>query len=106
MNKTPLKAKGNQGNWFAKVGAEDIPCLLKMWLKMPDYHDPYAKPGEPKWDKYVSALHTLKRAVLTENAADGTYSRKGYIAVYEIADIVFDQEGLRCTFVDRLHELK
>jgi hypothetical protein len=52
------------------------------------------------------SIRNLKKAALTENAADGTYSRKGYIAIFEIADIVFDQEGLRCKFIRRLEELQ
>jgi hypothetical protein len=106
MSKMPLRAKGNQGNWFVKVDGEDIPCLLAMWLKMPQYHDPHAKPGEPKWDKYVAALRALNKAALTKNALDGTYKRDGYIGIFEITNVAFDQEGLRCAFVSRLENLK
>lgn len=98
------KAIGTQGSWFAKLGEDNLPCLLNVWLSGLAYHDPHAKIGEPRWEEYVAGVREGK-VILTQNEAV-TYARKGYIGVFSVENVVFDKDGLKLTITDRLESLQ
>jgi hypothetical protein len=68
------------------------------------YRDPEACPGERKWDEYIAALRTQKRAILTNDTVSesGTFHRTGYIALFTIDDIAVTVNGLEFEFKDRI----
>lgn len=109
---TKKKATGKRGSWFADVDGESLPCVHKHWWKGGRYDDPQVKPGSPKDEELVTAIEQLGRVVLTDDtpydAGEGKtgFTRVGYIAVYSVADIVFDESGLRFRFLSRLQDLK
>lgn len=103
------KAKGQRGSWFATVDGEILPCVHKhWWLKGKTYHDPNARPGEPKWDEFISSIRTLKRVILTDDEPwDGTaaFHRKAYIAVFDIEDFRLDGSDLTFRFSRKVVDL-
>ena len=109
---TKSKATGKRGSWFADVDGQSLPCVHKHWWKGGRYDDPQIMPGSPKDEELVAAIQQHGRVVLTNDspydAGEGKtgFTRTGYIAVYSVDDITFDQKGLRFRFVSRLKELK
>lgn len=108
------KAVGSRGSWFADVDGELLPCVHKHWWASGGlYDDPGLRPGMPKGDELVVAIRAAKRVVLTSDTATfgGAgevvgFERTGYIAVYEVDAIEYDEAGLRFKFVKRLDHLK
>ena len=106
-----FKARGHRGSWFATVNGESLPCLHKYWLHWPVYDDPGIRAGERQSDQLVAALHSLGRAVLTEDEPklkDGKvigFKRTGYVAIFKVSDIELGQSALRLRFGDRLANL-
>lgn len=95
---------GQRGDWFADLEGISYPCVHDTWWTGKDrYVDPYAVPGDPKWDRFASAIEEKRRVILTKDAADG--SRAGYIALFEIDDVVYRHGELSFKFVKRLDEL-
>lgn len=104
-----VKALGHHGSWFADVNGEPLPCVHKHWWTGDRYHDPKCRPGEKQWDDLIAAIVEKQRVILTEDNVIGTtipsFVRTGYIAVYAVADITVDSEGLQFRFVKRLIDL-
>ena len=105
------KAVGNQGNWFAKVGEDSFPCVWDFWAVTKNgklYYNDTGIYNAPKVDHYVEALRNKKTAILRKRKLgdDAIWESAGYIAMYEIDEIEYDQEGLRFRFVNRIQELK
>jgi hypothetical protein len=104
-----IQAKGQHGSWFATVSGERLPCVHKhWWRKGATYHDPNARPGEPKWDEFIFSIRALKRVILTDDEPwDGTgaFVRKGYIAVFDIDDFKLDGSDLTFRFSRRIVDL-
>jgi hypothetical protein len=75
-----LKARGQRGSWFARVGDDDIPCAWLQWRTGNHYLDPLAKTEGGKWPKYIEALRRDLKVVLTDKREDddGNWHRDGY----------------------------
>lgn len=105
------KAIGQRGSWFAKINGEEYPCVHKHWFKQGRYNDPGVKLGDKQCDELVSALRAKKAAILTDDVAierEGQplgFDRRGYIALWSIDEVEFDEAGLRFRFTGRLAEL-
>jgi hypothetical protein len=101
------KAIGSHGSWFAKIRDESLPCLHRHWVHGLDYCDPHCVVGDPKWDEYVAALKSTKKAILTtDHVEDGPFRRTGYVAVFAIDDVSVEGSNLRLRLVDRLADLE
>lgn len=106
------RASGTRGSWFAIVDREALPCVHKHWWCNGSYNDPELRPS-PKADQLVEAIRNVKKVILTADdvlsgAGDGGetgFTRAGYIAVYSVDDVEFDEAGLRFRFVERLVKL-
>jgi len=103
-----FKATGRRGDWFADVDGENVPCAWNWWLKGKDhYFDPEAKPGTGKWVKYIDVLKRLKKVALTgKKEKNGKWERDGYIALFEVANIVTTDGTIEFDLVRRLANLK
>jgi hypothetical protein len=107
------KAKGNQGNWFATIDGESLPCLHQyFWTGKNKYKAQIRNESHfIRMKEFALALEDKGRAVLTiddiSKNEDGhiCFARKGYIAVYEIKDVSIDESYLRLTFTNRLFNL-
>lgn len=106
------RARGKRGSWFASVGSEKFACVHEHWWDGCSYSDPGLRCGDKKAEELVKALRQQKQAILTKDIAHyddhGNVSRMervGYIALFRIADVKFDGDGLRFRFVERLKEL-
>lgn len=108
------KAVGQQGSWFATVGDEILPCVRDHWWikRTSRYHDPYGRPdGGGQWDEFAAALRRGGRAILTNDRViapdpDIKFERLGYIAIFEVANVALDENGLRFDFVRRARNFR
>ena len=108
------KALGERGSWFAKVGGERLPCVHKHWVHGTRHSDPGYLADDPKWIEFVDAIIMSKRVILTNDVASVapdkksgiSFERDGYIAVFEVSDVVADEDGLHFNLVKRLQELQ
>lgn len=95
------KATGERGSWFAKVGGERLPCVHKHWVEGICRSDPGYLIEDVKWTEFVHAIATNKKVILTEDIAGSalgkksgiSFDRGGYIAVFEVADVVADGDA-------------
>lgn len=102
-------AKGSVGSWFAVVDGERLPCVHKHWCegKAQSYNDPWVRRGRAHADEFVDAIEANKTVILcedeiTENEGrEPGFKRKTYIAVFEVSDVVCDDDGLRFKFAKR-----
>lgn len=105
------KAAGARGSWFAEVDGERLPCVHKYWWKNGRYDDTGLRAG-PKADELVDAIRSRKRVILTDDIPEHDsqgrltgFTRNGYIAVYSVDEVDFDDSGLRFRFIKRLLDL-
>lgn len=90
-----LKARGSQGDWFATINDESIPCAWSWWLTGFHYYDPEIEPNNAKWPKYIAAIKEGKKVALTgKKEKDGKWQRDGYIAMYSVANITLTDNVL------------
>lgn len=101
------KPHGERGSWFASWEGKMLPCVHKhWWTGRNGYSDPYARPDDPKFKELVDSIRQCGRVILTSDTLlDGAHNfkRTGYIAIYDVANIEFDESGLRFEFTAR-HE--
>ncbi|WP_439468764.1 hypothetical protein [Blastomonas fulva] len=77
------------------------------------YRDPGYIQGDPQWEEFVAAIKNGGRVILTkghwsdapENKSGEAVARTGYIAVFEVEDVVTDTESLRFSLGKRLIDL-
>ena len=109
-----VKATGERGSWFATVGSERLPCVHRHWVTGTRHADPGYVPDEPKWIELLSAIRAGGRVVLTKDRpvdAPGkksgfVFEREGYIAIFDVANVVADDDGLRFDLVRRVQEIR
>jgi hypothetical protein len=110
----PKKAIGSRGSWFAKVDGESLPCVHEYWWVKRDqsrrYND-HLLQSSPQNDAFVAAIKDTRRVILTSDKPHSVdnpapFERTGYIAVWAVDDVEFDDNGLRFRFVDRVCSLK
>ena len=104
------KAKGSRGSWFAVVDGETLPCVHEYWWVRGDktrrYNDVGLRPS-PHTDAFVDEIRNKGRVILTNDQptspdSPAPFTRTGYIAVWTVEDVQFDEAGLRFRFVDKL----
>jgi hypothetical protein len=111
LRRERLRVIGKHGSWFAGIAGEDFPCIHKHWFSATGYNDPDLKPGDAQSEELVAALRHKSRAILTSDEPHFTegqavgFKRTGYIALFRVDKIEFDQGGLRLKFVERLADL-
>jgi hypothetical protein len=104
-----IKAKGRAGSWHAVPDgeAEELPCVHRKWHKPKKgtygyYSDHGAYSSDKKiWDKFIDAIKTKKRVLLTEEYPE-TKRRAKYIAIYKVDNVVVNESGLHFDFTERL----
>jgi len=103
-----FKARGHRGNWFARIGDDDVPCVWLQWRNGNHYLDPHGKGAtDGKWVKYIEALRRDRKVALTgKHEKDGKWLRDGYIGLFEIANVAITDQGLEFDFVRRIANLK
>jgi hypothetical protein len=112
-----VKCKGSQGSWEADAHHPDghverLACAHQHWWKNGRYSDPlptHLRKPEKKFSRYIDLLRSTHRVILTSDSTndqkfrgEGFFTRAGYIGVFEISDIVLDDDGLRFNFVRRI----
>ena len=100
------RAIGNQGNWFARIEAKrhpeidgkNLPCVWDFFLKGGNRYDSDFDLSGKKFQELGQALVELQFAVLRRRdmtLGSDEWRSAGYIAVFEIANVVV---GERLTF--------
>jgi hypothetical protein len=109
------KAKGSLGSWEAKIDGEPLPCVHDYWWvkgdSTPRYHDPGLTPAIPRHFDFVEQIKRAGRVILTRSKPHSDqdpvpFKRLGYVAVWTVEEIEFDQFGLKFRFVKRLFDLE
>lgn len=103
------KATGSRGSWFAMVEGERLACVHTHWCNWTaqTYHDPWVLPGRAHSDEFVDVIRDKMNVILcedeiTENPGkEPGFTRKKYIALWEVSDIAWDEDGLRFRFAKR-----
>lgn len=97
----PRRPIGSQGSFFAKYAGESLPCVFERWRDGDRYRDPGVKPSSKKWLNYFAAMRDGRKVILTrqKELENGTFRRKGYVGIYEIADCHMSDDRLEFTFV-------
>ena len=93
------KAKGNQGNWFAKVTAHrhpevdglSLPCIWDVWYDgKGHYFDSGYAPEKSKARAVAEALDSIGYAIMRKRRK-GTdpevWEADGYIAIFKVANV-------------------
>jgi hypothetical protein len=106
------KATGERGSWFATVDGERLPCVHRHWWKNGRYCDPHVQVGEKKWDEFIAALISGKKAILTNDEpwnGSGPFIRRSgkeaYIALWDIEDVRVEDGKLTFRFARRVVDL-
>ena len=107
--------KGSRGSWEAEVPYTDgtkerLPCVHKHYCRTGPagccYHEPRENFGNlARLEEHMARIREKGRVVLTEDSVDESkhpplIKRKGYFGVYSVADVNFDDDGLRFRFVE------
>jgi hypothetical protein len=103
--------KGSRGSWEASVPytdgtKEQLPCVHKHYRAGFFYHEQRENFGNSvKRDRHIALIRDKGRVVLTDDIVDESkhpplIERKGYVGVYSVADVNFDDDGLRFRFVE------
>ncbi len=103
------KATGERGSWFATVGGDRLPCVHKYFFRNGRYQAPRAWHSDPKHIELVDAIRTLGRVILTDDKVTGDgegFERTGYIAVWEVDDIEWQNDVLTFRFLRRIEDLR
>ena len=109
------KAIGARGLWHASVDGEALPCVHEYWWskngqgRQRHYNDRLLAKN-PHNDAFVAEIVRKRRVILTSDKPHSRenpipFTRTGYIAVWSVDEIEFDDKGLRFKFVDRLYDL-
>jgi hypothetical protein len=114
MRLPTLKAKGQQGSWFADVAGESIPCVHDYhctWKEGAYYNQPSKTPSVPRYAKYAEAIReagyviVAKDAVTKDENGDLSYKRIGYVGVFTVENVELDEKGLRFRIISRVANL-
>jgi hypothetical protein len=103
------KAIGTRGSWLATVDGELLPCVHEYWWVKGDplrrYNDPLLTPS-PRHNEFVAHIKERRKVILTSDKPYSTdnpipFERTGYIAIWTVEDVEFDENGLRFRFAER-----
>jgi hypothetical protein len=107
-------ATGKRGSWLATVDGELLPCVHEYWWVKGDpsrrYNDHMLKQSQHNSD-FVAKIREKGRVILTTDKPNSVtipapFERTGYVAVWTVEDVEFDENGLRFRFVDKVYLLK
>jgi hypothetical protein len=107
-----LKARGHAGQWWAKIDGKKIPCVHNYWRKGRQYDDDGLYTNNPKHVDFVEEIRLLGRVILCDSilkeklARGGKFRRRGYIALWTVKNIQFDDAGFRFEFDEELAEVE
>ena len=108
------KAHGVIRSWYATVEGESLPCVHEHWWIKGDmlrrYHDIPLRPSAHN-DEFVAQIRKSKKVILTGSKPFSPLNplpleRAGYIAIWTVEDVEFDENGLRFKFADKVCNLK
>ena len=110
------KAKGNLGNWFAKVSAPrhpeinglELPCIWDFWADGRHYCDKGFDGSATKFKQLVEGLKSTGHAVMRKRdmkLGHDVWKHESYIAVFKIKNVEAGDE-LTFDFVERICDLK
>lgn len=108
------RAIGTRGSRFATVDSERLPCVHEFWWVKGDaarrYDDRLLKTTNQAIE-LVDAIKEKKKVVLTSDKPNSAsnpipFTRTGYISVWTVSDVEFDQYGLRFKFVEKVCDLE
>jgi hypothetical protein len=107
MVRPTAKAQGIRGSWYAKVNGEELPCIHDKNMKNGSYIAPRA--DDERHQKLLADIQRTGRVVMRKserNSDDRSWTSKGYVAVWSVADAKIEGGELTFRFVDRLIDLK
>ena len=105
-----LSAKGNRGSWFAVVDGERLPCIHEYWLSSDgQYEDPGCMPGAGRWPKFIEAIESSRRVIVTRSRKTDSPDRKSgvslartaYLFVADVEQVEADEQSLRFKLRDQ-----
>jgi hypothetical protein len=111
--------EGQQGSWLVKVTingrTEKLPTAHKFFVRQGmvgmvyDRDADWLQFQEAKAEKWLALLKQTKKVVLTEDTVsaggdDYHFTRKGYIAVYAVDEIVLTKDKFHFRFLERIAE--
>lgn len=105
------KPFGQRGSWFANWNGENLPCVHKHWTKgiWPHHNDPGVT-DDVKWIPFIESIKNGERVILTDDHVtdDGQLSgsRKGYIALWRVANVERRGNELHFDFVEKLKDFR
>lgn len=110
MSRPRYKARGQIGSWFADVNGEQLACCHKHWLRGFSYHDPFIFPHLSQTARFVEALMTQRKVVLTKDevlpGSPPGFNRQGYLTLCAIDDVKWEGSDLRFTVINVLADLE
>ena len=103
------KPEGQRGSWFAKWNGVEYPCVHKHYVSGSPmaYRDPYLSETAP-WPAFVEAITKLRRVIVTEDyvtpheGRQESFTRTGYVALYDIDNVRTDDGALTFKFTNRV----
>ena len=98
MKKAPprVKIKGARGDWTALVAEQRLTVIHNIWWdKRSTYFDPMVgvKFDGKRFGAFLDALQTYPYAVMQKTAEDGTFTRLGYIDIFDFTDLQIPESG-------------
>ena len=101
------KAKGLRGTWYADVNGERLPCIHDKNMRAGIYRAPNA--DDERHQQLLSDIIASGKVIMRKSEREGedqSWTSKGYIAVWSVADAKIENGELTFKFVDRLIDLK
>jgi len=103
------RARGERGSWFANVDGERLPCVHKYWVTGLHHCAKRASMNDPKHVELVEAVRSTGKVILTKDKVTGdgeAFERDGYIAVYRVDNLEWENDELEFDLVQKLAMLK
>ena len=103
-----LKAIGERGTWYATVAGERLPCVHDAQMR-PDgtYYATGVK--DARHDDLLAAIIKSGKVIVRKSTRpheDASWTSKGYVGVFTVADARIVDEVLTFRFVKRLADLQ
>ena len=101
---------GERGTWFADYDGERLPCVHDYWWERGRYTDKLLR-ATYKSEQFVQAIREKGRVILTRDKPNSIenpipFTRTGYVSLWEVDEIEFDDAGLRFRFARNLGSFK
>ena len=109
------KPVGKRGEWFAVWEGQKLPCVHDCWTTFTreqgmTYNDPYLSEN-PKWGPFLKAIEEGRRVILTrdrmvDGQPSGRLSQDGYVAVWDVRDVVVANGALSFAYDTKVAEIR